>query len=247
MESEKKIAAMREGGAALGSIKGQLKAFTKPGVTFEQIESEAQCLIAAAKMQPSFSTVPGYDWATCVMKNAELCHGIPVDKTVEDGDIITIDVGLINQGYHLDTTISFSVGSVSAEVAAFLAQGQKLEDKAIRAAQPGNSVYDISYQMDKGLRRLGYGAVYQLTGHGIAEQLHMEPEVPVVARRSDKRKRLYPGQTLAIEIMYTMGDPRVIEAADGWTFITADGSLSAMFEETVLITESGPEILTKTL
>lgn len=240
-----KLEAMRAGGAALGRIKSQLREFAQPGVSFEAIEAQAQKLIADVGMTPSFSTVPGYDWATCIMKNKELCHGIPRGKVVEVGDIITIDVGLINKGYHLDTTISFGVGQLSTEVEAFLARGEKLEDKAIQAAQPGSSVYNISYQMDKGLKKFGYGAVYQLTGHGIGEELHMEPEVPVIARRPDKRKRLQVGQTLAIEIMYTMGDPRVVEADDGWTYETADGSLSAMFEETVLITENGPEILTK--
>lgn len=245
MPTAEKIASMREGGIALGKIKNQLKLFTEPGVKFEEIEALAQQLIADAGMKPSFSTVPGYDWATCLMKNDELCHGIPEGKTVEAGDLITIDVGLINKGFHLDTTVSFAVEPADPQVHKFLEIGQKLLNKAIAVVRPSGSIYDISYQMDKGLKKHGYGAVYQLTGHGIGEELHMQPEVPVVARRSDKRRKLSVGDTLAVEIMYTQGDPRVIEADDGWTFVTADGKLSAMFEETVLVTAKGAEVLTK--
>ncbi len=241
----KKITAMREGGRVLGKIKRQLVDFCQPGLAFEAVEAQAQELIRAASMTPSFSTVPGYYWATCIMKNEEICHGIPVDKTMEDGDLITIDVGLINQGYHLDTTISFGVGQVSGKMQRFLEDGQSILRKAINRAKVGSSVYDISYQMDKGLQKKGYGVVYQLTGHGIGEELHMEPEIPVFAHKPHKKIILQAGQTLAIEVMYTMGKPQLVTAADGWTYKTADGSLSGMFEETVLVTENGPEILTK--
>jgi methionyl aminopeptidase len=246
MSRDAKILAMREGGRALGKIKAQLRQIALPEVSFEEIEKKAQTLIAAAGMLPSFSTVPNYKWATCIMKNDQLCHGIPQGQLVKAGDLITIDVGLINQGFHLDTTISFAVEPVTEEVRQFLNRGQALLDKAIGAVKPGGSVYDISYQMDKGLSKFGYGAVFQLTGHGIGSRLHMEPEVPVVARRSDKRKKLSTGDTIAVEIMYAMGDPRVTESSDGWTFVTEDGSLSAMFEETVLVTSTGYEVLTKT-
>lgn len=243
--SNLKIQAMREGGKALGGIKLQLREISKPGVSFEKIEATAQELIAKAGMKPSFSTVPGYHWATCIMKNEELCHGIPRHKTVEAGDLITIDVGLINHGFHLDTTVSFAVEPASNLVKEFLSRGEQILEKAIASARPSGSVYEVSYAMEKGLNKYGYGAVYQLTGHGIGEQLHMEPEVPVVARRSDKRRKIKTGDTLAIEIMYTLGDPQVKEADDGWTFVTVDKKLSAMFEETVLITQTGREVLTK--
>jgi methionyl aminopeptidase len=244
MKNGKKIEAMRQGGKALGAIKRQLQDLTVPGIKFEEIETAAQRLIKEAGMQPSFSTVPGYSWATCIMKNDEVCHGIPKDKNVESGDIITIDVGLISQGYHLDTTITFAVGEVSDEVRRFLDIGRRVLDKAIAKAKPGNSVYDISFQMEKGLQRHGYGAVYQLIGHGVGEQLHMDPEIPVVANKKDKHVLIREGQTLAIEVMYTMGLPDLVQGKDGWTFLTKDGSLSGMFEETVLVTKNGPEVLT---
>lgn len=235
---------MREGGRVLGEVRDQLVEFSKPGTTFEQIEAEAGRLIAKAKMKPSFSTVPGYHWATCIMKNDEICHGIPLGKKVESGDLITIDVGLINRGYHLDTTVSFGAGEVSQEVAKFLSDGQSILKKAISQAKEGNSIYDISYQMDQGLSKRGYGVVYQLIGHGVGKELHMEPEIPVYAHRPHKKVKVYPGQTLAIEVMYTMGKPDLDLDDDGWTFRTRDGSLSAMFEETVLVTVGKSEVLT---
>jgi methionyl aminopeptidase len=179
------------------------------------------------------------------MKNDEVCHGVPRGKIVQDGDLITIDIGLMNRGYHLDTTITFPVGKVSGEVKEFLEIGQKSLDKAIDQARVGNSVYDISFAMEKPLKRKGYGVVFQLTGHGVGEKLHMEPAIPCVPSKSDKKIKLTEGQTIAIENMYTMGSPVLEEAKDGWTYVTVDGSLSGMFEETVLITKDGPEVLTK--
>lgn len=245
MTDTKKIEAMRAGGKALGKVKTALKDFTKVGTSFEEIEAEAQRLIRAAGYTPSFSTVPGYDWATCVMKNDELCHGIPKHKYVDDGDVITIDVGLISHGYHLDTTITFAVGAVREEVTLFLERGREIVDAAIAKAKPGNSVYDISYAMEKGLKKYNYGAVTQLTGHGIGKELHMDPAIPCVAYRADKKKKLSVGQTVAIEVMYAEGSAYVVEDSDGWTYKTDDGSLSGMFEETVLITKNGPEVLTQ--
>lgn len=241
-----KISTMREGGKALGKIRDALKDFTVIDMKFEEIEAEAQRLIKQAGMKPSFSTVPGYSWATCIMKNDELCHGIPRGKTVEEGDIITIDVGLINKGYHLDTTVSFIVqgSSPSEGTETFLKEGRTSLDKAIAEAKPGNSVYDVSFAMEKHLKRHGYGAVYDLTGHGIGKQLHMAPSIPVFAFKPDKKKLFKEGDTVAIEVMYTAGKPDLKVDADGWTYKTKDGSLSAMFEETVLITSGDPEILT---
>lgn len=236
---------MRVGGAALATIKHELQAFAQIGVTFSEIDKQATNLILKAGMKPSFSTVPGYHWSTCIMKNDALCHGIPNEQQIEDGDIITIDVGLINQGYHLDTTISFGVGNISAKHRRFLEIGQKSENKAIACATVGQSVYQISRAMEKVLLEENCGAVYQLTGHGVGEKLHMDPAIPCVADPADRAIILHDGQTLAIEVMYAMGNPHLIVDPDGWTFRTQDGSLTAMFEETVLVTPNGPEILTK--
>lgn len=235
---------MREGGRRLREIKQQLVDFTQVGTTFEAIEAKAQELIKAGGDQANFAMVEGYHWATCIMKNDELCHGIPKGKVVNEGDVITIDVGLLHDSYHLDTSVTFAVGKVSGEVQKFLEIGRQSLKKAINKAQVGSSVYDISSAMERVVERAGYGAVYQLTGHGVGETLHGEPSIPCVAQRADKKVKLHQSQTLAIEIMYTMGDPHLTLDKDGWTYRTADGSLSGMFEETVLVTAQGPEILT---
>ncbi len=239
-----KIEYMRTGGKALGAIKGALQRFVTPTMTFDAIEAEAQRLIAAAGFKPSFSTVPGYHWATCIMKNDEMCHGIPVGKYVDNGDIITIDLGLISNGYHLDTTITFAVGEVAESTRLFLSRGQDILTNAISQAKVKNTIYDVSLVMEKGLKKYGYGIVYQLTGHGIGEELHMDPAIPCFTQRSDKKRHFVEGQTVAIEVMYSAGNPKLVVDKDGWTYRTADGSLAGMFEETVLITKNGPEVLT---
>lgn len=241
---QKKISAMRAGGKILKDVRDTLAVFTKVGMTFAEIEAEAQRLLKAHGVRPNFSTVPGYHWATCIMKNDMLCHGIPGKQVVADGDLITIDIGCLYDGYHLDTTTSFAVGSVTSSVQKFLETGRASLKKAITTVAPGRSVYDISYAMEKVVVRHGYSCVYQLTGHGVGEELHMEPSIPCIAQKSDKRILLYPGMTIAVEIMYAQGNAEVVLDTDGWTYVTRDHSLSAMFEETVLVTDTGHEILT---
>lgn len=244
--SKDKITAMRQGGAVLAEIRNNLEAFTSVGLSFAAIEAEAQRLILKAGMKPSFSTVKGYHWATCIMKNEEMCHGIPTkEKTANNGDIITIDVGLINNGYHLDTTTTFSVGTVDDKTKNFLAVGKKALAKSISKVKEGVSVFEVSKAMQQTVEKVGFDAVTQLTGHGVGEELHMVPSIPCVAYRHDKRVILKAGQTLAVEIMYAAGSAQLTLDKDGWTYKTIDNSLSAMFEDTILVTESGYEVLTK--
>lgn len=245
---KEKIEAMRIGGKKLASIKETLKAASKPGVSFEELEAIAQKRIKEEGALPSFSTVEDYQWATCITKNEGCCHGIPRGKKVEAGDVLTIDVGLIYQGYHLDTSMTFYIGDLSKadpKLQEFLAVGQESCDKAIAKARLGNSVYDISKTMQDCIEEAGYGAVYQLTGHTIGKHLHEDPQIPCIAYRSDKKHKLYEGMTICVESMLAMGDARLKLGSDGWTYETVDGSMTGMFEETVLITSNGPEILTR--
>ncbi|CAN5304343.1 type I methionyl aminopeptidase [soil metagenome] len=245
-KTSEKITAMREGGKRLGKVRDELVSFTQIGMSFAEIEAEAQRLIAAAGAKPNFAMVPDYHWATCIMKNDEMCHGIPSkDKKVEDGDLMTIDVGLLYQGYHLDTTTSFIVGTQDANKVEFLAVAKHALAKAIAKATPGTSIYEISFAMEKVIEKHGWEMTFQLTGHSIGKELHMPPYVPCIAQRSDKKIKVFPGMTLAIEVMAAQGDAELSIDSDGWTYRTKDGSLTVMEEETVLITEKGPEILTK--
>lgn len=244
---KKKAEVMREGGRRLAFVRDSLVEFAQLGTNFIEIDQKAFELIQAQNAKANFAMVPGYHWATCLMKNDEVCHGIPKrEKVIEDGDLMKIDVGLLYDGLHVDTTVSFYRGEVSESKQRFLEIGQKSLDRAIAEAIAGNSVYDISFQMEKVLTRHNLGVVYQLTGHGIGRALHEYPNIPCYAQKRDKKNRLYDGQTVAIEVMYTLGKPDLVLDKDGWTYRTADGSLGGMIEETVLITDGEPEILTAT-
>lgn len=242
---QKRIAAMRKGGPILAQIRDTLISELHVGQEFAAIEDRAQELIKQHNVRPSFSTVPGYHWATCVMKNHEVCHGIPRDKQVADGDVITIDIGILYDGYHLDTTDSTCVGSCEGTIQTFLEVGRQSVRKAIAQVKAGQSVFAVSQAMDRVLQKHGFGAVYQLTGHGVGEKLHMDPAIPCTPQKRDKRVLLEAGQTIAVEVMYTAGDPYLVVGSDNWTYQTADQSLAAMFEETVLVTPRGSEVLTK--
>lgn len=240
-----RIAAMITGGALLGAVRDQLRDLAVIGTTFEELESAAQRLISEAGAKPSFSTVRDYQWATCIMKNDALCHGIPRNGRVEAGDVITIDVGLIYDGFHTDTTITFAVEPISSKTRDFLAIGKKCLVEAISVVRVGASVYDISRAMEQPALRAGFGLVEELTGHGVGSRLHEEPNIPCRAHRSDKHHKLHVGQTIAVEIMYTQGLPELTVDPDHWTFRTKDHSLSGMFEDTVLVTPQGAQVLTK--
>lgn len=242
----KKATVMREGGRRLAFVRDSLVEFAQVGVNFAEIDQKAFELIASQNAKANFALVPGYKWATCLMKNDEVCHGIPrKDKVIESGDVIKIDAGLLYDGFHVDTTACFYRGPKNEQLEQFIAHGQHSLDRAIAEATAGNTVYDISFQMEKALTRHNLGAVYQLTGHGIGKELHEDPYIPCEAQKRDKKHVLYDGQTVAIEVMYTKGRPDLVQDADGWTLRTEDGSLGGMIEETVLVTANGPEILTK--
>lgn len=244
-QDRKRIEAMVTGGALLGSIREQLRLFTDVGMTFESIEAEAQRLIKAGGAKPSFSTVADYRWATCIMKNDALCHGIPQNGIVESGDIVTIDVGLIYDGFHTDTTTTFAVGVVPTSTEKFLEVGRKSLANAIGAVRAGASIFDISRAMELLALKAGYGLVEELTGHGVGARLHEEPNIPCRSHRADKRIKLRVGQTIAVEIMYAMGKSQLMVDADHWTYRSRDHSLTGMFEDTVVVTQSGCAVLTK--
>jgi methionyl aminopeptidase len=241
---KQKAQAMREGGLIVRRIKTQLQEFAQVGRTFLQVEARAQQLISDAGAVPNFSLEPGYHWAICINKNAGMVHGIPDHQTINDGDLISIDLGILWRDFNLDTSISFVAGHSNPAQEKFLAAGKKALAKVIAAARSGNSVFDLSKAIEKTITAAGYQPSFQLTGHGVGRKLHEDPLIPCVATRSDKKIILFTGQTLALEVMYAAGNPYVILAADGWTYETADGSLSALFEDTVLITPTGPEVLT---
>lgn len=240
-----KLIAMTEGGKRLGHIKGILASMVKAGVTPLEIDTEAQQLIKAGGNKCSFMTVDNYQFATCINVNEGMVHGIPKNIPLQDGDVVKVDVGLMHDGYHLDTSLTVQIPPFKSAVTKFLEVSQKSLDAAIFAATPGNTVYDIGLAMETVVEGGGYNVIRDLTGHGIGRQLHMLPYIPCYADKRDKNKFLSVDQTIAIEVMATMGDYHLVEDPDGWTLSTQDGSLTAMYEETIYLTPQGPVILTK--
>lgn len=239
-----KFQAMSEGGKRLGWIKGQLPDKIKAGITPLEIDALVDKLILEGGDKHSFKTVDHYPYATCINVNAGMVHGIPGKTPFKPGDVVKVDMGLIHEGYHLDTSLTVQVGPATPAVTKFLEVSQRSLAAAIALASPGNTVYDLGEAMQRVAEAGGYNVVRDLTGHGIGRQLHMEPFIPCFADSRNKKFVLAVDQTVAIEAMVTMGDWHLVEDADGWTLSTQDGSLTAMFEETVYITADGPLILT---
>lgn len=252
MKSEntnQKITAMREGGAVLGAILDELLDIAAPGIALLELEQIAQKRIKAAGMKPSFSTVADYQWATCLCVNDVIVHGIPTNYVLTEGDLLTIDIGLINRGYHTDTAWSKVIGGpgyrVKPDVEKFLATGKEALQKAIGEARHGNHVGHISKMLQTIVEGAGYGIVRPLVGHGVGKTLHEEPQIPGFLKGAiEKTPKLISGMTVAIEVIYTMGNPTVYYHEDGWSIATRDHSLSAVFEQTIAITEKEPIILT---
>lgn len=236
---------MLEGGARLGRIKRELAEAVKVGGTPLEIDALADNLITAGGDYPSFKTVRGYHHATCINLNSAVVHGIPSAEPFRAGDLVTIDVGLVHKGWHLDTSLTLCLPPVDLKVDKFLQIGQKALSEALKQALPGHSVYQISQAMQSVVEEAGYNVIRDLTGHGVGKHLHEAPNIPCYADPRTKKDILKPGQSVAVEIMYSMGDYRLKTGPDGWTLATIDGSLTGMFEESVFITESGQQILTK--
>lgn len=249
-QTERKITAMTEGGAKMGATLQELMDYSQPGVSLIQVEELAMKRIKESGGLPSFTTVEDYKWATCLCVNDVIVHGIPTERVLVEGDLFTIDVGMIYKGYHTDTAWSKIIGSPTyvpdSKTVKFLDTGKQALREAIAQARAGNRIGHISQTIQKIVEGSGYGIVKSLVGHGVGEELHMPPQIPGYLRGSvNSTLPLLPGMTIAIEIIYAMGNPAVYYANDdGWSIATRDHSLSACFEQTILITDAGPKPLT---
>jgi methionyl aminopeptidase len=245
IKSDKEIALMQEGGAKLKEIKNKLKKSIKQGAKASEIEKKATQLIKKAGGAPSFKMVPGYHWSTCINTNAGLVHGIPKDVLVfKKHDVVSVDVGIYYKGFHTDTSFTVAI-KPDRKIKKFLGIGRDALAKSIKKAQPGKRIYDISKAIEDTVKKGGYSPIKALVGHGVGKNLHEEPQIPcfVYGRRIDTLE-LKEGMVLAIEVMYTMGDPDVELDQDGWTISMADGKISALFEDTVAVTKKEAKLLT---
>lgn len=244
IKSAREIEFMREAGRILAEVHEELGAFIRPGISTLDIDMLGEKLIRSYGCTPNFLNYNGYPASICVSVNNEVVHGIPNRNYIlEEGDIVSLDAGLIYKGYHSDAARTHAVGNISEDAKKLIAVTRQSFFEGIKLAKAGNHLHDISEAIDDYVSGFGYGIVRDLVGHGIGTQLHEDPQIPNF-RQKRRGVRLQAGMTLAIEPMINMGGWPVEFLDDGWTVVTRDGSLSAHYENTILITEGEPEILT---
>lgn len=243
IKSEREISLMREAGKILAEVHDKLGEIIAPGITTLDIDRKGAELIHKAKCVPSFLNYEGYPASICVSVNDEVVHGIPTDKRrLEEGDIVSLDAGVIYKGYHSDAARTHAVGTISEEAAKLIEVTKQSFYEGIRMALPGNHLHDISAAVQKYAESYGFSVVRDLVGHGIGTHLHEEPQIPNY-KPVGRGPKLRPGMTLAIEPMVNAGDWKIWILEDDWTVVTRDGSKSAHYENTILITDGEPEIL----
>lgn len=222
-----------------------LKEFIKDGVKTKDLERICEERLKKLKnVRPAFKGYNGYPYALCVSVNEEIVHGMPSDRTLKEGDIVSLDFGVVYDGYYGDVAVTYGVGKISYAAQRLLRVTEEALYRGIEMAREGNRVSDISYAIQSHVERNGFSVVKEFVGHGIGRSLHEEPQVPNFGERG-KGIRLKRGMVLAIEPMVNMGGSEISIASDGWTAYSRDLSLSAHFEHTVAIRETGPEILSR--
>ena len=243
IKSPREVELMREAGKILAKTHDELGKQLRPGMTTWEIDHLGEEIIRSYGCKPSFKNYNGFPASICVSVNDEVVHGIPDKKHyIKEGDIVSLDAGVIYKGYHSDAARTHGIGEISEEAERLIEVTKQSFYEGIKFAKPGNHLNDIYEVIQKYEESFGYGVVRDLVGHGIGSHLHEDPEVPNFSRRR-KGIRLQPGMTLAIEPMINAGRYEVVWLDNEWTVATRDGSLSAHYENTILITGDGPEIL----
>lgn len=246
VKTAREIELMRESGRILAQVHEELGKIVKPGISTYDIDKEGEKLIRSFGCEPSFLNYNGYPASICVSVNEEVAHGIPSRKRIlKDGDIVSLDAGVIHKGYHSDAARTHAVGEINDEAKKLIEVTRQSFFEGIKYAKAGNYLHDISKAIGDYAESFGYGVVRDLVGHGIGTHLHEDPNIPNFAQRS-KGIKLQAGMTLAVEPMINAGTYKVCWLDDDWTVVTRDGRLSAHYENTILITEDGCEILSLT-
>ncbi|HBN56129.1 MAG TPA: type I methionyl aminopeptidase [Lachnospiraceae bacterium] len=244
IKSAKEIALMREAGRLLEITHNELQKAIKPGISTWEIDRLGEQIIRSFGCIPNFLHYNGYPASICVSVNDEVVHGIPSKhRILQEGDIVSLDAGLIYKGFHSDAARTHAVGKVSPEAQKLMDVTKQSFFEGIKYAKAGCHLHEISAAIGNYARSFGYGVVEDLVGHGIGRALHEDPQIPNFPQKR-RGIRLMPGMTLAIEPMINIGRCDVEWLDDDWTVVTEDGSLSAHYENTVLITDGEPEILT---
>lgn len=243
-KSPEEIAAMRRSGVILAETINRLEEAVRPGVSTAELDAVAARSISDAGAKASFQGYRGFPASICASPNDVIVHGIPSERRLEEGDIVSLDVGVFYEGWHSDSAWTFPVGEVDAAAHDLLKVTEASLDAAIDQCRPGKHLGDVGHAVDKTATSAGFSVVREYAGHGIGRQLHEDLWVPNFGPPG-RRELLVAGVTLAVEPMVNLGGPETKTLSDGWTVVTADGSLSAHFEHTVAITPDGCEVLTR--
>ncbi|MDD5601837.1 MAG: type I methionyl aminopeptidase [Candidatus Izemoplasmatales bacterium] len=244
IKSEREILLMRQAGLIVYKAHQVVLPWIKPGVSTHELDDIIESAIRKMSATPSFKNYNGFPAASCISINEEVIHGIPSKKKIlKEGDLVSIDIGANYKGYHGDSAWSYGCGKVSEETRRLLEGTKASLFEGLKQAKAGNRLSDISHAIQMYAEGLGFSVVREFVGHGIGKNLHEDPAIPNYGLPG-RGVILRPGMTIAIEPMINFGRKEVRVLADGWTTITADGSLSAHFEHTVLITETGCDIFT---
>ncbi len=245
IKNERELTLMRQACKITAAARALAGEMVRPGVTTKQIDKAVHDYIVSQGAKPSFLNYNGYPASACISVNETVIHGIPGGYTLKEGDIVSIDVGAYYKGFHGDCAATFACGAISAEAQKLIDVTKQSFFEGIRFARRGHRVSDISHAIQTYVESNGFSVVRSFVGHGVGAQLHEEPEVPNFGP-AGRGPRMLPGMTLAIEPMVNVGTHEVRILKDGWTVVTTDGKLSAHYENTVLITDGEPEILTVT-
>ncbi|WP_312117412.1 type I methionyl aminopeptidase [Brevibacillus reuszeri] len=244
LKSKAELEVMREAGRIVALTHQELAKAIKPGVTTKQLDEIAETFIRSMGAIPSFKGYGGFPGSICASVNEELVHGIPGQRALQEGDIISLDIGAQFQGYHGDSAWTYPVGKISAENEKLLRVTEESLFKGLEKALPGARLSDISHAIQIHAEAAGFTLVREYVGHGIGQNLHEDPQVPNYGP-PDRGPRLKPGMVLAIEPMVNAGERYVRTLEDNWTVVTLDRKTCAHFEHTIAITEDGYEIFTR--
>lgn len=242
-KSEEEIELMRASAQVLAQAHGEVAKLVREGITTRQLDQRAEEFIRDNGGVPSFKGYNDFPFSLCISPNSVIVHGFPSDYTLKNGDIVSIDGGVLLNGYHSDSAYTYSVGEVSPEVLALLQRTKESLYLGIEQAVAGNRMGDISYAIQQHVERQGYGVVRELVGHGVGKKLHERPDVPNYGKRGSGLK-LQTGLVIAIEPMVNLGMKQIVQEKDGWTIRTKDKLPSAHFEHTVVVRKNKAEVLT---
>lgn len=243
-KTPREVEIMREAGRIVALTHQELKKHIKPGITTKELDKIAEDFILQSGATPSFKGYNGFPGSICASVNEELVHGIPGDRVLHEGDIISIDIGAKYNGYHGDSAWTYGVGNINEDNQRLLDVTEEALYKGLAEAAPAVRLTNISHAIQEHVESHGFSVVREYVGHGVGQELHEDPQIPHYGP-PNKGPRLKPGMVLAIEPMVNAGERYVRTLADNWTVVTQDGKMCAHFEHTIAITETGYEILTK--